>query len=62
MRKYKNILRSYLRNADISALKKQGIPVDFLIKRTNVSESDLKNRNQALSDFKWPIFRNPRFD
>ena len=44
MRKVKNIVGSYLRNTDISALKKQGIPVDFLVPRTNVSDTDIAAR------------------
>ena len=43
--KVKGIVRSYLRNADISALKKQGLPVDFLVQRTNVSVSDIASRD-----------------
>ena len=57
-----NIHKAYFRNADDSFLKDHRLKssVSWLNTKSNIPESALLDKK--LSDFKWPIFKNTKFD
>ena len=51
------IVKKLFGKSDFSMLKSNP-HLNFLVKNTNVPESP----DKKFSDFKWPVFRNARFD
>ena len=57
-----NIDRTYFRNADETFLKDQTLrsSVSWLNTKSDIPDSAVLD--SKLSDFKWPIFKNQKFD
>ena len=57
-----NIEKTYFRNADESFIKDQRIRSSISWLNTKSDIPDDAVLDAKLSDFKWPIFKNTKFD